>query len=94
MADKVFAEGIYFNEPHPKAPDFVLGSITIEMGKFLTFLQKQPEEKVRLDILRSQKNNKPYLAVNDWKPNQTRENNSGQDSGQSVQSEPEDSMPF
>lgn len=94
MADKQFADGIYFNEPHPNAPDFVLGSISIDMGKFLIFLQKQPEEKVRLDILRSQKNDKPYIVVNDWKPQKKDEGiNEGKNEGIS-DIENNDSLPF
>jgi hypothetical protein len=32
--DKIYANGIYFNEKRENAPDFVLGSISIDIEKF------------------------------------------------------------
>lgn len=68
--DIEFAEGIYFNDAHEKAPDFVLGSISVMPDRFIEWLKDQEvSEKgyVRLKINRS-KNGKPYIALDDWKP--------------------------
>ena len=70
MIDIKFADGIYFNEPHERAPDFVLGSLSIKPEEFLIWLSQQAvNEKgyVRLKVNRS-KNGKVYVALDDWKP--------------------------
>ncbi len=64
---KEFAQGIYFYESDK---DFILGKLSVNANQFITWLQEQqPDEKgyVKLDILRS-KEGKPYIALNDWKP--------------------------
>ena len=67
---KEYPKGIYFNRPRENAPEFVLGSISIKKQEFLEWLdQKETNEKgyVNLDVLNG-KEEKPYLAVNDYKP--------------------------
>jgi hypothetical protein len=65
--EKEFAEGLYFNQKNDNAPDFVLGSISIDKDKFLPWLdQKQVDGKyLRLDILMGKE--KPYICVNTYK---------------------------
>ena len=70
MSEIEFANGIYFNEPHENAPDFVLGSISVKPDKFAEWLAQQtPNDKgyVRLKVNMS-KVGKPYVALDDWKP--------------------------
>ena len=70
MSDKDFAEGIYFNDKHERAPDFVLGSISLQPSRFIEWLRAQPvSEKgyVRLSVLRS-KAGKPYVVLDTWEP--------------------------
>ena len=70
MSDKTFAEGIYFNPPHEKAPEYVLGSISIRPAAFMTWLNAQPENAkgyVRLSIKRSAKG-KEYMELDTWDP--------------------------
>ena len=67
MAEKTFPDGIYFNEPRKGAPEFVLGGVSIKTQRFIDFLESQGLDEINLDILRSQKTNKPYLVVNNWK---------------------------
>lgn len=68
MSDKIFAEGIYYDLPHPKAPKFVRGQIAIVVDKFIPFLQKYKKgDYVRLDIKESQKN-KLYIELSTWEP--------------------------
>ena len=66
---KEFAQGIYFNDKHQKAPEFVVGSISIQRDKLVEFLATQKTNEkgyINLDILRSKKDNKPYMVVNDY----------------------------
>jgi len=71
MTDKTFPEGIFFNERFANAPQFVLGSISIEPDKLTKFLigqEVRDDGYIRLDILRSKKTGKPYLVVNEYVP--------------------------
>lgn len=71
MSDKTFAEGIYFNPPHEKAPEYVLGSISIRPNAFISWLEKQPENAkgyVKLSIKRSAKTGKEYMELDTWEP--------------------------
>jgi hypothetical protein len=71
MTEKTFPEGIFFNERRDNAPQFVLGSISIQPDKLIKFLNGQEERddgSIRLDILRSKKTGKPYLVVNEFVP--------------------------
>ena len=69
-----YSQGIYFNKKHEKAPEFVLGSLSIRKQSFLDWLGAQPADEkgyVRLKISDG-KDGKPYIAVDDWKPGQER----------------------
>lgn len=72
MSDIEFANGFYFNEPNEKAPDFVLGSVSIKPQAFIDWLSEQtPSEKgyVRLAIKRSREG-KIYASLDNWQPTQ------------------------
>lgn len=65
-----FAKGLYFNPPHERAPDFVLGSLSIRPDDFSSWLSEQvPNERgyVRIAIKRS-RDGKVYAALDTWQP--------------------------
>lgn len=69
MADRIYAKWLYFNEKHEKAPDFVLGSISIKVD-MLDELCKQAREHesnwyAKFDVLMGKE--KPSVAVNTYK---------------------------
>jgi len=69
MADKNFAKGLYFNPPHDKAPNFVIGRLSIKREDFRLWLNEQKFDEngyLNLDILMA-KSGKPYIAVNEYK---------------------------
>jgi len=66
MSDNEFINGLYFNEPRPNAPDFVKGSLGIQRDRFIEWLQSQPEENVKIDLLVS-KGGKWYAQKNNYK---------------------------
>jgi len=72
MTEKNFPKGIYFNQPHEKAPDFVKGSVSIKKADFIEWLQQQPVNNNgyinNLDLKVSQAG-KSYMEENTWKPN-------------------------
>ena len=67
--EKIFAEGIYFNEPRESAPDFVLGRISFQSERARKFLEDNANQKgyVNVDIKRS-KDGKIYCELNTWQP--------------------------
>ena len=69
MADTIFAEGFYYDDPHEKAPDFVLGNISVQVAKAVAFLQQHTNEKgyVNLTVKRG-KGGKPYVQLDTWRP--------------------------
>ena len=64
-----FPDGLIVKQPHPSAPDFVKGSLSIKRRDLGNWLRGKTDEWINLDIKES-KNGKWYVAVNDWKPEQ------------------------
>ena len=71
MSDKIFAKGIIYKEPSDKAPDFVVGAISVKKSEFIPFLDSQTGDWVNLKI-NIGKNGKPYIELDTWKPNRQR----------------------
>jgi len=70
MSDQsILADGFFFDRPSETAPEFVKGKISIKVDKAVPFLEEYANEKgyVNLDLLVS-KEGKPYLKLNQWKP--------------------------
>lgn len=67
MGDKIFANGIIYKEPTAKAPDYVIGGLSVKKSEFIPFLQDQQGDWVNLKIMLS-KAGKPYIEVDNWKP--------------------------
>lgn len=65
MSDLV--KGLYFKVKHEKAPDFVLGNLSVKKADLIEFLNTQNEDWINMQILMS-KGGKPYIAVDNWKP--------------------------
>lgn len=66
MSDKTFANGIIFTYPSDKAPEFVIGKISIKKSEFMPFLESQTGDWVNLDVKLS-KTDKIYCELNTWK---------------------------
>ena len=65
---KQLVNGLYFNKKHENAPDFVLGSISINKGMFQNFIEDLGTNKdgyCKFDMLKSKKG-KIYFTVNDY----------------------------
>jgi hypothetical protein len=67
MSDKTFANGIIFAYPNGKAPEFVIGKISVKKSEFIPFLESQDGDWVNLDVKLS-KTDKIYCELNSWKP--------------------------
>lgn len=72
MSDKQFANGIIYKEPSSKAPDFVVGGLSIKKSEFIPFLNSQTGDWVNLSIKLS-KAKKPYIELDLWKPEKKNE---------------------
>lgn len=74
MSDKKYISGLWCNEPHPNAPDFIIAEISLLREKFIQWLQEQEASEkgyVKLTVLKSQ-DGAPYVKLNDWKPSGAR----------------------
>ncbi len=73
MAEKNFADGLRFNTPSPKAPEFVKGQISINIEKFIPWAQANADQRgwINLDVKESKGGN-IYCELNtfrkDWVP--------------------------
>lgn len=72
--EKEFAKGLYFKPKHQKAPDFVLGGLSIKRVDLIEWLNSKPDEWINLQIKNS-KENKLYIEVDNWKPEKEQELN-------------------
>lgn len=62
-------DGLFIERPNEKAPSFVKAKASIQVDKFILFLEKHKNAKgyVNLDLLTS-KAGKLYFKLNDFKP--------------------------
>lgn len=71
MSEMKFPSGIYFNEKHDLAPEFVLGSVSIQKDRFLEWLSNEAANEkgyIKLTALKSKKDpTKIYMSVDDGK---------------------------
>ena len=71
---KKFVDGMRFELPSEKAPDFVKGKISIKVDSFINFANANKTESGWLNIdLKVGKSGKAYAELNEWKPSATKE---------------------
>jgi len=69
-----FIDGFFVNQPREHAPDFVKGSISINVDKFIPYLKSKAVITplgvgyVNINLLMS-KEGKLYAKLDEWKPN-------------------------
>jgi hypothetical protein len=64
---KQFPEGIRVFQPFPDAPAWVIGQMLISKQELVEWLNKQPKDQLRIDILKAKTGNY-YCAVSDFEP--------------------------
>lgn len=65
---KEFPSGIRFTDPHPKAPQFIMGKVSFKVDEFIQYLQEKADNGwVNLILKESQKGAK-YFELDTWKP--------------------------
>lgn len=80
IPQRIFTEGIFFNQARQGAPAHILGSLSISKDRFQDWLfNQETDEKgyVKLDVKLS-KEGKPYLEKNTWTPTKPRPAQSGE----------------
>ncbi len=67
--EKEFIQGMFLNEKRENAPDFVKGSLSIKVDKFVEYLKQKQNSSgyVNIDLLES-RDGRLYLKLNDFKP--------------------------
>jgi len=94
--DKVYPEGIFFNEKREQAPDFVIGSLGIpDKNVFINWLKSQSGDKINLDILYG-RNGKPYTVLNEYQANKVNRTPAPapMSDKDTIEGFPEDDIPF
>lgn len=69
MNETPLPDGISFFEPRQGAPDFILGSISINRERFISYLMTQETDEkgyIPFDVKMS-KAGKPYVSLNTYK---------------------------
>jgi hypothetical protein len=64
---KQFPEGIRVFQPFPDAPAWVIGQMLVTKSELVDWLNKQPKDQLRIDILKAKTGNY-YCAVSDFEP--------------------------
>ena len=67
---KIFPDGVYFNLPHEKAPDFVIGKLSIQKDRFMKWLETQEvTEKgyIKFDVKTAREEGKANVELDTWK---------------------------
>lgn len=72
MSNKIFADGLSFFLPREGAPDFVLGTISVQPEKFNDFLKKSLEYVnasgyLYLSVKKSKENGRAYVEIDTYK---------------------------
>ena len=67
--DIEFADGLFVKPPHPNAPEYVKGKLSMKREELIKWLQSRDDEWVNFDIKVSN-GGKWYAAVDNWKPDQ------------------------
>jgi hypothetical protein len=74
MSERVWASGIFWNEPHENAPQWIVGRIGIQRDRLIEWLEKQPvSEKgyLSLDVMEKRGTPGEYnVSLNTFQPKQ------------------------
>jgi len=73
MSDNKLVNGLYYKEKRENAPDFVVCGLSAKREQLIEFLQSETDEWVNMDVLLSKEAKKPYIVVNNWKPEEKKE---------------------
>lgn len=65
--EQEFVSGLFAWPPHPKAPDFVKCSLSINRESMIKWLQERDEEWINLQVKESKEGGKWYASVNNYK---------------------------
>jgi hypothetical protein len=94
--DPVWADGFNFKNPHPNAPDFVIGNISCKVEDAIAFLQKNKSKTGWVNIqVKNSKGGNPYMILDEWEPTQGGQNNNVEQSAPTTAVEAEgEVLPF
>ena len=92
-----FIDGLFVKNPRENAPDFVKGSLSILVDKFIPYLKSKANAKgyVNINLLISQDGNL-YAKLNEWKP-QAKEKEMKENEEVNIEDDPEiniENIPF
>lgn len=68
MADKIFIDGVMFKLPREGAPDFVVGSLSINMPKLIAWYEQNVQKDWINGEIKIGRSGKPYVEQDTWEP--------------------------
>lgn len=70
MSDIEFPSGLFAKAPHPNAPSFVKGSLSLKREALIEWLQGKDGEWINCQIKETKDGSKWSVSVDNWKPEQ------------------------
>ena len=83
-----FIPGLFVKNPNERAPDYIIGKVSINRNQMLSFLQHHQGDWINGEIKRSRDGNL-YCAIDNWQPQQR----SDYDHSQPAQQQPAQAPP-
>lgn len=72
--EKIFADGLLWQDPHEKAPEFIKGSLVVNMAIFDQFMKANLQHASAKGwlkiIMKESKTGSIYFELDTWKPTQ------------------------
>lgn len=99
--ERIYIGGFKTFAPSAKAPDFVLGSIIVDLDSFGEFVKAQKEHitlyegkrQLKMQLLKD-KSGRPSLTLDTWKPDSSAKSSSAKPASKSKAVEENDDLPF
>lgn len=73
LPPRIFAQGLFWNKPHENAPKSLKGKMSIQVEKFMKFIQDNAQHKsekgwITVNLWKSEEKGTYYFDLDTWKP--------------------------
>ena len=69
MPDKIFPAGFHYHTRRQRAPDFIIGGVSVKLDEFVEWAKQYVNERGYLEIdIKKSKAGKVYAELNTYKP--------------------------
>ena len=90
MPDAIFPKGMFIKR-NPKAPDFVIGKLSIKLEDFIVFAQEHESGGwINFEMKKKKSDDSPYIELDTWKPDPNRQAGSVQQDNSNIPASTDD----